>query len=687
MTLPIKKTSVASIFLYTLVKVGLFAGLVVLGSSRVARSQVIPDNTLGAESSSITNGTVGGESTRLIEGGATRGSSLFHSFGSFDVDLGNSVYFASPGDITNIFSRVTGASVSNIKGRLGVAGAANLFFLNPNGIVFGPSAELDISSSFAAIASPTLSFDNGSEFAVTTPVQSLLSISVPVGLQMNNQMASATGNIVNEAVLEVDAGSDLSLWGDEIVSNVQLVAPDGAARAVGNEIEVRGPARDSQSLSRFAGDTNLSFESAGNITIADLPDDNLLFESGSGSITLAADADGNGAGDVRMLGAQDVLRTRGRDIDISGGDLLLRSLATFQSFFEGTAAEAGGNVTLTAQNNIAVDNIFTIGRGGDSGAVTLFAGGDITTQEINTGAIFRQGADVFLSPAAFDGSSGDGGDISITSTSGDISIQGELGSFVVLDAPTFPGVGGDGGNISIASTSGDISIQQGLGAFSQSVYGPSGNGGTANISSTSGNITFNRGLGTGSFSLFSNSGSGGDISVVSTSGDILVENLGVTSFAFSLLGDSGDGGNISIASTSGDIFLKETLIAASADPNDGRPENFFSEELLEAFASGNSDMFPLPEESLRAEVSSALSSFSNRESVSSSSLSLLGKSGDGGNVSVSSRLGDITTTGDITSASYAGDRVGNGGTVTLSAPNGDLSGLFQAEAAMESRRR
>ncbi|WP_293084779.1 filamentous hemagglutinin N-terminal domain-containing protein [Moorena sp. SIO4A1] len=41
-----------------------------------------------------------------------------------------------------MLSRVTGTNVSNILGTLGVLGNANLFLINPNGIVFGSNSRL-----------------------------------------------------------------------------------------------------------------------------------------------------------------------------------------------------------------------------------------------------------------------------------------------------------------------------------------------------------------------------------------------------------------------------------------------------------------------------------------------------------------------------------------------------------------
>ena len=113
----------------------LVVGGILLFQCARAFSQVTPDNTLRNESSVVNTRD---ETSDSIDGGAVRGQNLFHSFQEFNVDAGRGVYFANPEAVNNIFSRVTGNNVSNILGTLGVDGAANLFLINPNGIVFGP---------------------------------------------------------------------------------------------------------------------------------------------------------------------------------------------------------------------------------------------------------------------------------------------------------------------------------------------------------------------------------------------------------------------------------------------------------------------------------------------------------------------------------------------------------------------
>ena len=84
------------------------------------RGQLTPDTTLGGESSVITPGVIiNRQPADRIDGGASRGANLFHSFSEFNLNNGQRVYFASPTGIDNIITRVTGANASNILGTLG----------------------------------------------------------------------------------------------------------------------------------------------------------------------------------------------------------------------------------------------------------------------------------------------------------------------------------------------------------------------------------------------------------------------------------------------------------------------------------------------------------------------------------------------------------------------------------------
>ena len=126
-------------------------GTIAISVNDRAIAQIVPDASLGGERSVVTPNTViRGLPSDRIDGGAIRGSNLFHSFQQFSIGEGRGAYFANPAGIENILSRVTGNNRSEILGRLGVLGNANLFLLNPNGIVFGANASLDVAGSFTA---------------------------------------------------------------------------------------------------------------------------------------------------------------------------------------------------------------------------------------------------------------------------------------------------------------------------------------------------------------------------------------------------------------------------------------------------------------------------------------------------------------------------------------------------------
>jgi filamentous hemagglutinin family protein len=189
-------------------------------------AQITPDATLGAESSIVTpNANVSGFPADLIEGGAARGANLFHSFSQFNIGDGLRVYFANPTGIENILSRVTGSDPSDILGTLGVDGEANLFLLNPNGIIFGSNARLDIGGSFVASTANSLVFNNGLEFSATNPEPPpLLTINVPIGLQYGRQQS---GSLVNAGNLAVGQQQNLTLVGGTVAMTGQLSAPGG----------------------------------------------------------------------------------------------------------------------------------------------------------------------------------------------------------------------------------------------------------------------------------------------------------------------------------------------------------------------------------------------------------------------------------------------------------------------------
>jgi filamentous hemagglutinin family protein len=172
-----------------------------------AQSNIVPDNTLGSESSIVSPEP----SNALIEqitGGAQRGQNLFHSFEEFNVGEGSAVYFVSPNaDIANILSRVTGNNISEIFGTLGTSGASqlDLFLINPNGIIFGENASLDVGGSFVATTADRIQFGEEGFFSASDPETPPL-LTVQPSAFFFNQVNP--GGIQNNSVAEIETDAD-----------------------------------------------------------------------------------------------------------------------------------------------------------------------------------------------------------------------------------------------------------------------------------------------------------------------------------------------------------------------------------------------------------------------------------------------------------------------------------------------
>ncbi|MCC5609219.1 S-layer family protein [Nostoc sp. CHAB 5834] len=236
-------------FLFILIS-GLFTPRMMLR----AIAQVTSDGT----TNTIVN--LNGNNFNILNGTA-RGNNLFHSFSNFSVPTGVWATFdlTNTPNITTIFSRVTGGNVSNIDGLINSSNPVNLFLMNPNGMIFGQNARLDIGGSFVGTTANSIKFADGVEFSAVNPnITPLLTMSVPVGLQMGNNAGQITVQNTGHRLIEGNAPLQRGT-----TPNGFGVAPGKTLALVGGDIVLDGgilstPSGHLELGSARAGTVNLS---------------------------------------------------------------------------------------------------------------------------------------------------------------------------------------------------------------------------------------------------------------------------------------------------------------------------------------------------------------------------------------------------------------------------------------------
>jgi filamentous hemagglutinin family protein len=560
-------------------------GALIASSGDCAFAQIVPDTTLGSENSRVT-----GISPTIdqINGGATRGTNLFHSFQEFNVGEGRSAYFTNPAGIENILTRVTGTNSSNILGTLGVIGGnANLFLINPNGIIFGQNASLDVGGSFTATTANAIKLGDTGLFSASEPATSNLLTVRPSALFFN---AVAPGAIVNQSLAQSLSGQTNSLDGP-----VGLQVPIGKTLAlIGGNVAIEGG-----NLTAAAGRIELgSVAGVGEVSLSEIGN-RWLFRYDNidafGNIRLEGgafvDASGEGAGDVQIQSARlemnqgsliyadtlgsgdggeifvrttetvalsedsqitaDVLGSgTGGDLTIATGRLLVRDGAVVSATTLGTGN--GGTLSVTASDSVEV--IGTSANG--SARSRLLAGtsdeGDAGDLTIATGRLLvRDGARISATTLG----TGNGGTLSVTA-SDSVELIGTSADGQTLSGLSAQTQGeGDAGDLTIAT--GRLLVRDGAqlatGTFS------TGNGGTLSVTAsdsvevigTSVNGQFPSGL----FTQAEGGGDAGNLTIAT--GQLLVRDGAQVSASTR---STGKGGTLSVTASD-----SVELIGTSAD--------------------------------------------------------------------------------------------------------------------------
>ncbi|MEQ9623981.1 two-partner secretion domain-containing protein, partial [Coleofasciculus chthonoplastes] len=363
------------------------------------QAQLIPDSTLGTETSIVTPQGV----RDLIEGGARGGSNLFHSFSEFNVNLDQQVYFANPDGITDILTRVTGNNVSNIWGTLGVDGNANLFLLNPNGIIFGADAQLDVAGSFVASTADGIQLGNDGMFRATNPQDSQL-LAIQPGVLFLDALRQQQAEIRNQGNLRVGAGKTLTLAGDRVISTGSLMAPGGTIQVLGEDVQLLETAK--VDVSSLTGGGHITIGQGEQVTIASgvqIQADS-LHQGDGGNVIIRGNKTTQFQGTITARGASDNPQSNGGFVDVSGGYL------EFTGIVDTTAPLGDVGALLLDPKNIWIqdDGIDSAdGQTFDTNPTEVsIINGDTLVSTLATNSVTLQANnDIILNQSLFSGSS------------------------------------------------------------------------------------------------------------------------------------------------------------------------------------------------------------------------------------------------------------------------------------------
>jgi filamentous hemagglutinin family protein len=357
--------------------------LTLLGLGDRSVAQVIPDTTLpSGERSQVSAGPL-----FQIDGGAIRDRNLFHSFAQFSLMQGETAFFNNAATITTIISRVTGGQASQLDGLIRTSGSANLFLINPSGILFGPNATLNIGGTFLATTASAVQFGQQGVYSAIHPnAPSLLTVD-PSALLFNQL---ATQSIVSQARLQVPNGQSLALVGGNILLN------QGALLAQGGRVELGGlSGQGVVELNGSGGNLRLSYQNLqqplADLTLTNgaevnvrtggsigIKAQNVYLAGGSklrGGVAAAEGTPGSKAGDIDLNVVGAVVFTDGSlidhstlgngdsgDVNVTAGSILLRdgSQINASSFGRGSS----GTIRLRSHGAVIMDGENSAGRSG-----------------------------------------------------------------------------------------------------------------------------------------------------------------------------------------------------------------------------------------------------------------------------------------------------------------------------------
>ena len=447
----------------------------------------------------ISDGTVGTQvnlqdQTIAIQGGTALNGNLLHSFREFNVETGQTADFQAAEGTQHIISRVTGTNDSWIDGNIqSTTSDADLYLVNPNGVVFGKNASLNVNGAFHASTAHYVTLADGQQVYADSNQGVTLTVAAPEAFGF---LDTNVGTIqVDSSQLSVKPGEDMSLVGGEI-----NISSGARLQAAGGRIDLVAVDSVGEVQQTAEGITSTALTKA-NISVSDsiLIVDNQADSQTVGKIMMEG-------GQVTVIdgklqvGNKSTIDATGNSMDIQAVDLIFIDAVLSASI---TGSGQGGSVVLKASNevsfnnwsNIILDTESTQGNAGDSGNLIIEA------KDIS----FTDGAT--LNALTF--GSGQGGSV-VLKARNIVSFDGY--SDIILDTKSTQGNAGNAGNLAIEAT--DIFFWGS--SISSETYG-SGEGGSVTLKGFN-NVDFSgiSFINIGTKSTQENAGNSGNLTIEST---------------------------------------------------------------------------------------------------------------------------------------------------------------------------
>jgi len=623
------------------------------------------------------------------EYGKIFGENLFHSFSDFNINTNEIARFTgNDGIIKNIINRITGDKFSYINGAINseIPGA-NMYILNPNGVILGSKAQINIDGSFYISTADYLKRDN-MHFYSKINENTLLFTEDPsaFGFFNNNKgKISIKGekleNEINKCKITIKPYKSISIISSDIeIVDCEIYAPEARinlSNINSNDTEVK---LTDSGIDISSDDSNLS--EFGKIKI-----DNSILETtgtGSGSVyifggdfniinnsEIKTNTLGNKQGGLTKINVRNILMDNSAifsktSSDARGGSIEIKAQDSIMLYNESELVAdsynadnfnygEAGNILINAPNISLINSVYISSdtyKGGKGGNITINSSKSI---------YISNESKIFSVTEGKDEKAGAGGSIHINCK--DMTLINNS----VISSDTFYGYG-QGGEIIIKGLQNEQSdslIVHGSYIFSGSIEGH-GNGGKISIKSNK--ISFVSGGQIGSEST--GSGKGGEVNIYGKTINLYEKNENgnlckIYTSALFKGENAGDAGNIFINADSLSFDDKSNISASTNGHGNAGEINLIIDNLLldsMSFISSSSD-------SNSSDGNAGLINMNINNSIilknNSSITTSTNGTGNAGNIQINLKELLLDSESIISSSSNGNDKSGHAGTIII----------------------